>query len=255
MKLITYNINGIRAAAKKGLIDWVEAEDPDIICFQEIKALEEQMPMEEMAELGYQGYVHSAEKKGYSGVATFAKKKAKLIEATTGMPDYDSEGRILRTDFGAWTLLNCYFPSGSSGEERHAFKMKYLEDFGQWVKALLKERKKLIVVGDYNIVHLDHDIHNPQRKDKPSGFRPEEREWMNQWFEEDFVDAFRYLHPDVTDNFSWWSYRMGARKRNKGWRIDYISISKNLKSKIEASGQLHDAVHSDHCPVYVEIKI
>jgi len=253
MKIITYNINGIRAAIKKDLLGWLKEADPDIICFQEIKAELEQIPMEDFEALGYHGYVHSAQKKGYSGVATFSKKKASKVISESGMKAYDDEGRILRTDYGATTLLNCYFPSGSSGEERHAFKIQFLEDFRKHIDALIKERKKIIVVGDYNVVHLDKDIHNPTRRDKPSGFRPEEREWMNEWFEGDFKDAFRLIHPEEEDQFSWWSYRMGARKRNKGWRIDYISVSKPLAKKVKDAKIMHEAVHSDHAPVWVEL--
>lgn len=255
MKLISYNINGIRAAIGKGLLEWLAKEDPDIVCFQEIKALQEQMPIEDIEALGYHLYVHSAEKKGYSGVATFSKKKADLVSDKTGMKDYDMEGRILRTDYKDLTLLNCYFPSGSSGDVRHAFKMKFLNDFRPWVEKLMKKRKKVIIVGDYNVVHLDLDIHNPERKDKPSGFKPEERAWMNDWFEGPFKDAFRIVHPEKSGEFSWWSYRTGARKRNKGWRIDYISVSNNLESKVKDAKHLHDAVHSDHAPVFAEIKI
>lgn len=253
--IISYNVNGIRAALKKEFIPWLKKENPDVLCLQEIKAEKEQIPLELFEELGYHAEILSAEKKGYSGVATFSKQKPDSVKLKTGMKAYDSEGRILQTDFEDWCLLNCYFPSGSSGEERHEFKMQFLNDFGMYVKKILKKKKKLIVVGDYNVVRLDHDIHNPTRKDKPSGFRPEERAWLNEWFEKDFGDAFRMLHPDEENNFSWWSYRMGARKRNKGWRIDYISLSNEIKTGIKASGQLHEAVHSDHCPVFVKLDL
>ena len=255
MKIVSYNINGIRAALNKGLLDWVAKESPDILCFQEIKAFEEQIPMDKFEELGYTGYVHSAEKKGYSGVATFSKKKAKLVNKESGMKAYDSEGRILRTDFGSLSLLNCYFPSGSSGEDRHAFKMKYLNDFGPWIKKLLSERKRVIVLGDYNVVHLDIDIHNPTRKDKPSGFRPEERAWMDDWFAGDFKDAFRIINNDLPDQYSWWSYRSGARKKNKGWRIDYISVSNSLSKKVKDARHAYEAEHSDHVPVIAELDL
>lgn len=255
MKIITYNINGIRAAIKKGLFEWLKSEDPDVICFQEIKANLDQIPVAEIEDMGYHLQVHSAEKKGYSGVATLSKKKPSLVASDTGMKAYDAEGRILRTDFGKTTILNCYFPSGSSGDERHGFKMQFLNDFRPWVSELLKTRDQIIVVGDYNIVHLDKDIHNPTRRDKPSGFKPEERAWMDEWFGSDFKDAFRTLYPDKEDDFSWWSYRMGSRKRNKGWRIDYISVTNKLQKKVLKSGHLHDAVHSDHAPVFAEIKI
>ena len=228
MKVISYNVNGIRAAIKKGLIDFVKREDPDIICLQESKAQPEQVPEEIFGDLGYHAAWHSAEKKGYSGVVTYSKKKPNKIVCGMENDKYDLEGRVLRTDFGAMTLLNCYFPSGSSGDERQAYKMDFLYDFGPWVSDLLKERKKLIILGDYNIVRLDIDIHNPTRKDFPPGFKPEERKWLKEWFENDFADAFRVVHPEKENDFSWWSYRAGARKKNKGWRIDYISVTKNL---------------------------
>lgn len=253
MKLVTYNVNGIRAAQKKGLFDWIIEHDLDIVCIQETKSQPEQVDLTQLHEAGYHDYWHSAVKKGYSGVLTLSKQAA--TSTTEGMSNekYDIEGRVLRTDFEHFTLLNCYFPSGSSGDERHAFKVDFLTDFRPYVNALLKERKELIIVGDYNVVRLDYDIHNPKRKDKPSGFRPEERAWLNEWFDTDFKDAFREFTPDKEDEFSWWSYRMGARKRNKGWRIDYISVSNALAEHLTASRMMQEAVHSDHCPVLVEL--
>jgi len=241
-------VNGIRAALK------IKKEKPDIFCVQESKSQEDQVDHSIFEKLGYHAYWHSAEKKGYSGVITFSKVQADKVLAGMKKKKYDDEGRVLRTDFGDWTLLNCYFPSGSSGDLRHAFKMDFLHDFRPWVKKLRKKRPNLIILGDYNVVHEDQDIHNPSRKDKPSGFRPEEREWLSKWFKKDFTDAFRYLHPEKQE-FSWWSYRSGARKNNKGWRIDYISVSKKLENKIIAAGHHHKAVHSDHCPVYLEIDL
>lgn len=254
MKIISYNVNGIRAALKKDLLKWVKKEKPDVFCVQESKSQEDQVDASIFESLGYHAYWHSAEKKGYSGVITYSKEVADKVVPGTKMKKYDSEGRVLRTDFGDWTLLNCYFPSGSSGETRHEYKMEFLHDFGPWVKKLLKKRPKLIILGDYNVVHEDIDIHNPTRKDNPSGFKPEEREWLAKWFKKDFTDAFRYLHPEKQE-FSWWSYRAGARKNNKGWRIDYISVSKSIEKKIEKAGHYHKAVHSDHCPVYLEIDL
>jgi len=255
MKIISYNVNGIRAAIKKDLLNWVKTEDPDIFCVQESKSQEDQVDSALFEDLGYQASWFSAEKKGYSGVITFSKKKPKKVVAGIGQEKYDLEGRVLRTDFGPISVLNCYFPSGSSGEERHAYKVDFLNDFYPWVKELKKTRKKLIILGDYNIVRLDIDIHNPKRKDKPSGFRPEEREWLKEWFDKDFKDAFRVMHPEKENDFSWWSYRSGARKNNKGWRIDYISVSNNLAKKVVAARHGKEAVHSDHAPVIVEIDI
>jgi len=253
MKLISYNVNGLRAALKKDLLEWIKKEDPDLFCIQESKSQVEQVPAEIFENLGYHAYWHSAEKKGYSGVVTYSKRKASKVVEGMGMGKYDLEGRVLRTDYKDLTLVNLYLPSSSSGEERHKFKMEFLDDFGVWAKKLLKKRKQLIIVGDYNIVRLDIDIHNPTRKDKPPGFRPEERAWLQNWFDKDFVDAYRVLHPDQTDEYSWWSYRAGARKNNKGWRIDYISVSPKLENNITAVRHGHEAMHSDHAPIIMEM--
>lgn len=252
MKVISYNVNGLRAALKKDLLVWLKAENPDVICFQETKSHPEQIDHELFAELGYgYHYWHSAVKKGYSGVATYSKVAADNSIVGMSMEKYDNEGRVIATTYGDITILNCYFPSGSSGEERHEFKMEFLHDFGAWFKNQKKKFKDVIVLGDYNVVHGELDIHNPQRKDKPSGFRPEERAWMDEWFKKGMHDAFRVKYPD-TQEFSWWSYRSGARKNNKGWRIDYISISDGIKDRLKDCKQLGDAIHSDHCPVACE---
>ncbi len=253
MKIISYNLNGIRAALKKDLIDWVKKENPDIFCVQETKSQEEQVPPEIFGDLGYHAYWHSAEKKGYSGVLTYTKEKAKKVVVGMGMEKYDIEGRVLRTDFDDFTLVNLYLPSSTSGAERHDYKMEFLSDFDSWTKTLLKKQKKVIILGDYNIVRLDIDIHNPTRKDKPPGFRPEERAWLQKWFDKDFTDAYRHLHPDKEDEYSWWSYRSGARKNNKGWRIDYISVTPNLAERIKSVRHGHEVTHSDHVAVVMEL--
>ncbi len=253
MKIISYNVNGIRAALKKGLLDWVKKEDPDVFCVQETKSQEDQVPPKLFEDLGYHGYWHSAEKKGYSGVLTYAKQKAEKVVVGMGMDKYDIEGRVLRTDFDDFTLVNLYLPSSTSGTERHEYKMAFLNDFESWTRKLLKKQKKVIIVGDYNIVRLDIDIHNPTRKDKPPGFRPEERSWLQNWFENIFTDAYRHLHPDKEDEYSWWSYRSGARKNNKGWRIDYISVTPNLAERIKAVRHGHEVIHSDHAAVVMEL--
>ena len=253
--IVSYNINGIRAALKKGLVDWLKAGDIDILCVQETKAMPEQVKERMLfEELGYQQYWFSAEKKGYSGVAIFSRIKPSQITTGCGIPAYDQEGRIIRADFGDWTLLNCYFPSGTSGELRQAFKMGFLDDFKQWVNELRKERPKLIIVGDYNIAHQEIDIHDPVRNKKNSGFLPEERAWMTDWFNDGFTDAFRHLNPEKIE-YSWWSYRAQARARNKGWRIDYQSVSDNMKDQLLQAYQMTDAVHSDHCPVLLKIQL
>ncbi len=251
-RIISYNINGIRAGIKKGLLEWMKEEDFDIVCFQETKAQPEQIDTGAFETMGYHHYWHSAEKKGYSGVGTLSKREPDDVILGCGIEKYDREGRIIRTDFDDVTLLNCYFPSGTSGDERQGFKMEFLADFFRWIKELKAERPKLIIVGDYNIAHTEIDIHNPKGNKNNSGFLPEEREWMTKWFSSGFTDAYRHLNPEKVE-YSWWSYRAGARKNNKGWRIDYQSVSNPLKDKLQKAGQLNEAVHSDHCPVFVEI--
>ncbi len=253
--IVSYNVNGIRAALKKGLLDWVKANDIDIFCVQETKAHPEQVKEAEAFEaLGYEQHWHSAEKKGYSGVATFSRIEPDDVVVGCGIEKYDQEGRILRTDYGDWSVLNCYFPSGTTGDVRQAFKMEFLDDFHRWIKELRRERPKLIIVGDYNIAHTEIDIHDPVRNKNNSGFLPEEREWMSQWFDNGFVDAFRFLNPDKVE-YSWWTFRARAREKNKGWRIDYQSVTDNLKDKLMEAYQMTDVVHSDHCPVYLKIAL
>jgi exodeoxyribonuclease-3 len=253
--IVSYNVNGIRAALRKGLLDWLQSEQIDILCIQETKATPEQVK-ERVAfeDIGYHQYWHSAEKKGYSGVAVFSRQMPDQVMEGCGIPHIDREGRIIRADYGEWTLLNCYFPSGTSGDERQAFKMDFLADFQKWIDELKKERPKLIIVGDYNIAHTEIDIHDPVRNKKNSGFLPEERAWLSAWFDNGFTDAFRTLHPDKVE-YSWWSYRANARANNKGWRIDYQSVSDNLKTQLLEAYQMTDVHHSDHCPVWLKIAL
>lgn len=252
--IVSYNVNGIRAAQKKGFFEWMKKHGFDILCLQETKAHKEQVETAVLDHLGYHHHWHSAEKKGYSSVATFSKNAPDNVVVGCGIEKYDREGRILRTDFGDMTLLNCYFPSGTSGEERQTFKYGFLDDFFEWAHELKKERPNLIIVGDYNIAHTENDIHNPKGNKKNSGFLPEEREWMTKWFESGFTDAFRQVNPEKIE-YSWWSYRANARANNKGWRIDYQSVSDNLKDKVLEVRHMNEAVHSDHCGVYMKIDL
>ncbi len=215
MQLLSYNVNGIRAAIKNGLVDWLADQDIDILCFQEVKAQPEQVDLSGFEALGYQvvGW-HAAEKKGYSGVAILSKIAPDRVVDGCGLSVYDCEGRVLRADFGEITLLNCYFPSGTSGELRQGVKMRFLQDFHEYIKELRQERPHLIICGDYNIAHTENDIHDPVRNKNTTGFLPEERAWMTQWLADGFTDAFRYLNPDLTE-YSWWSYRAGARAKTK----------------------------------------
>ena len=255
MKIVSYNVNGIRAALRKGLVDWLATQDFDIVGLQETKALREQVDeasRQGLRDLGYTLHWHSAERKGYSGVATLSRPP--VLHRVNGceLPHVDCEGRVLRTDYADFTLLNCYFPNGGANEGRHTYKQDFLRDFLLYTRQLRRQQPRLVVIGDYNIAHTELDIHNPKANQKSSGFLPEERAWMDRWFADGFVDPFRLLHPDARE-YSWWSFRGGARANNKGWRIDYTSVTENLRDRVVGAGHLRDAVHSDHCPVVLEL--
>ena len=254
LKIFSYNVNGIRAALKKGFFEWLKNAGPDIIGIQETKASREQIDSGIFEELGYHQYWHSAVKKGYSGVALFSKQEPDQVITGIGMPKYDVEGRLIRADFGEITLITSYFPSGSSGDVRQAFKMEWLDEFYMYIKKLKTERSDLIICGDINICHKPIDINHPERHKKSSGFLPEERAWMDRFIEMGFVDTFRVFNKEA-GQYSWWSYRANSRAKNLGWRIDYFLITGNLKKQL-ISAEIHkDAVHSDHCPVSIDIKI
>ncbi|MEX1001947.1 MAG: exodeoxyribonuclease III [Crocinitomicaceae bacterium] len=251
-KIISYNVNGIRAALKKDWLQWLSSVDPDIVCIQETKAHQDQLDLGVFEELGYKTYWHSAEKKGYSSVALFSKVEPLNIVYGCGIEKYDREGRILRADYKDFSVLSCYFPSGTTGDERQAFKMQFLDDFYDYINELKKEYPNLLIAGDVNICHTAIDIHNPQRNKDTSGFKPEERDWVSKFLDAGFIDTFRHLNKEP-HQYTWWSYRSGARKKNLGWRIDYHFISESLENKLKRSAILSDAVHSDHCPILVEL--
>ncbi|MBR9833397.1 exodeoxyribonuclease III [bacterium] len=251
-RIISYNVNGIRAAMKKGLVEWMQAAQPDILCLQETKAQKDQVEMDQIEELGYETYWFSAEKKGYSGVAIFTKETPLHVEYGMGVEKYDFEGRVIRADYNGYSVLCVYMPSGSSGDERQAFKMEWLADFQEYINELKKTIPDLIICGDYNICHTAIDIHNPTRNANTSGFLPEEREWVTQFIDSGFIDSFRVFNKEP-HNYSWWTYRAGARGKNLGWRIDYHMVSNSLSEKLTRAAILPEAKHSDHCPVLVEI--
>jgi len=252
MKILSYNVNGIRAAITKGFLDWLQAANPDVICLQEIKATQDQIPVLEITAAGYPfQYYFSAEKKGYSGVAILCKTEPMQIVFGTGIEHMDKEGRNVRVDFDDVSVMSLYLPSGTN-IDRLGHKFQYMADFQNYINELKKEVPNLIICGDYNICHQAIDIHDPIRNAKVSGFLPEEREWLDTFMKNGFLDSFRMLNPEP-HHYSWWSYRANARNNNKGWRIDYNLIAENMKDRVKRAYILPDAKHSDHCPVAIEI--
>jgi len=252
LKILSYNVNGIRAALNKGFAEWLEAAAPDVLCLQETKAMKEQVDAAVFDALGYQHHWHSAQKKGYSGVAILTKTKPLHIEEGTGIDHMDFEGRVIRADFEKVSVISLYLPSGTN-LDRLEYKFQFMDDFQNYIDTLKKKYPRLVICGDYNICHRAIDIHDPIRNKKVSGFLPEEREWIDGFINSGFVDSFRHLNPDP-HQYSWWSYRANARNNNKGWRIDYNLVSENLKNNINRSYLLPDAKYSDHCPVGVELE-
>ena len=252
MKILSYNVNGIRAALNKGFADWLIAADPDVLCLQETKALEEQVNTALFDQLGYQHFWHSAQKKGYSGVAILTKTNPLNVQEGTGIQHMDFEGRVIRADYKNVSVISLYLPSGTN-LNRLEHKFKFMDDFQVYIDTLKKDYPRLVICGDYNICHRAIDIHDPVRNKNVSGFLPEERKWIDTFINNGFVDSFRYLNPEP-HQYSWWSYRANSRKNNKGWRIDYNLVSENLKNKIKRAYLLPEAKHSDHCPVGVELE-
>ncbi|MEN8124425.1 MAG: exodeoxyribonuclease III [Bacteroidota bacterium] len=253
MKIISYNVNGIRAAIKKGFLDWLQAANPDVICIQETKAHKEQLDLNLFEQAGYPfNYWFSAEKRGYSGVSIFSKIKPNHIVYGTGIDSMDFEGRNLRLDFEDISVMSLYLPSGTN-DARLDFKLNYMAEFQDYINHLKKEIPNLLICGDYNICHEAIDIHNPVSNKNTSGFLPVERKWIDNFIKSGFIDTFRHFNNEP-HNYSWWSYRANARNNNKGWRIDYCMANEPLKNKLKRAFILPEAKHSDHCPIGVEFK-
>lgn len=253
MRIISYNVNGIRAALNKGFLNWLQAADPDIICLQEIKATPEQIPLADFEAAGYPfHYWYPAQKKGYSGVAILSKTKPDYVQYGTGIEHMDFEGRNLRADFGDVSVMSFYMPSGTNAI-RIPHKFMYMADFAHYIDQLRKERPNLILCGDYNICHEAIDIHDPKRNAKVSGFLPEERAWLDGFMKTGFIDTFRHFNKEP-HHYTWWSNFGNARANNKGWRIDYALVSDPLEKRITRAAILPEAKHSDHCPVLLELK-
>lgn len=253
MKLISYNVNGIRSAINKGFVDWLKKENPDIIGLQEIKAQEKDINPAIFEDLGYELYWFPAVKKGYSGVAIFTKVKPQSVKYGMGLSKYDDEGRLIQLDFEDFSFLSSYFPSGTTGDVRQDFKYEFLDDIYGYMQDLRRERPKLILSGDYNICHKPIDIHNPVSNKNSSGFLPEERAWMDKFTGSGFIDTFRHFNQDP-HQYTWWSFRANSRAKNLGWRIDYHMATQEMQNKLKSAVILPDIIHSDHCPIGLEIE-
>ncbi len=255
MRIISYNVNGIRAAVKKGFIDWLRTDPADIICLQETKATKDDVNVREIEALGFEHYWFSAQKKGYSGVAVLTRIRPDNVVYGSGHKESDAEGRVIQLDFGSTRLINAYFPSGTSGDERQQFKYKWLGELHNYLNKQRKKYPDIILVGDYNIAHNEIDIHDPKGNKNSSGFLPEERDWLTGFLQSGWIDTFREFHKEP-HRYSWWSQRFpSVRLNNKGWRIDYITVTEPLRAKLKDADIFPDVKHSDHCPIYLELEL
>ncbi len=253
MKIITLNLNGIRSAARKGFLEWLQQQHADVICVQELKAQAADMTEELLAPAGYYGHFHYAEKKGYSGVGIYSKSAPDLVAAGFGVKEFDAEGRYLRADFGSLSVISLYLPSGSSGEHRQASKFRFLDAFLPHLKKLRKGGREVVLCGDWNIAHREIDLKNWKGNLKNSGFLPEERAWMTRLFDEiEWIDVYRRLHPEATDeSYTWWSNRGQARAKNVGWRIDYQIATPGMADRAKVAEIYKGAWFSDHAPLTI----
>lgn len=247
MEIISWNVNGIRAAESKGLYKWMRSEDPDILCLQETKAYPEVLTKKFVEPEGYYSYFASAQKKGYSGVVTYSKTKP-LDVRFMGIEEFDSEGRYIETEFPDFILINTYFPNSQKEGKRIDYKLRFCNAIQERMTILRDAGKKVILCGDYNVAHKEIDLTNPKTNTKNPGFLPEERAWMDGFIAAGFIDIFRFFEPGP-GHYTWWSYRFSARDRNIGWRIDYFGITENLLDDIQNCEILSDVMGSDHCPI------
>ncbi len=254
MRILSWNVNGIRANAKKGFFEWMQKEDADIVCLQETKAEPVQLTEEFIKPKGYSSFWSSAEKKGYSGVAIYSKKEPKSVIVGLGIKEFDNEGRTLMADYGDFVLFNIYFPNGGSGNKRVPFKMSFYDAFLKKVEALRKSGRKVIVTGDVNTAHTEIDLARPKENAKYTGFLPEEREWVTKFLQCGYVDTFRHFQKEP-GHYTWWDYKTAARARDVGWRIDYFFISENLLPQLKSAFILKEVMGSDHCPVGIEVNL
>jgi exodeoxyribonuclease-3 len=255
MRILCWNVNGIRAAEKKGFLDWLEKESPDILCLQETKASPDQLSEALKAPKGYHVYFASSTvKKGYSGVAVYTKQKPKKVTEGLGIKKFDQEGRLLQLDFGKFVLFNAYYPNGGRECKRVPFKMEFYDAFLKQMEKLRKAGKKVVSTGDYNTAHKEIDLARPKENQKSTGFLPEERAWMDKYVGKGYIDTFRHFC-DEPEHYTYWDYFTKARERNVGWRIDYFFITPNLLSKLKSAFILSDIYGSDHCPLGIELAV
>ena len=253
MRLLSWNVNGIRAILKKDFLTWVKKEDPDILCLQETKCDTADLPPDVLNLKDYKTFWSCGEKKGYSGVSVFSKKEPLSVKEGLGVKEFDKEGRTLMLEYPDFILFNIYFPNGSSGNKRVPFKMGFYDAFLKVANKLKKSGKKLIITGDVNTAHTEIDLARPKENQKNTGFLPEEREWVTKFISNGYVDTFRHFSKDP-HHYTWWDYKTGARARNIGWRIDYFFVSENLLPSVKKAFILKDVMGSDHCPVGIELK-
>tara|TARA_A100001015_G_scaffold262384_1_gene308570 strand:- start:1904 stop:2671 length:768 start_codon:yes stop_codon:yes gene_type:complete len=252
MKIISWNVNGIRACYKKGFGDFIQNEQPDVLFLQETKVAEADLPDELRDPFGYQSVWHSAERKGYSGVALLTKLKPTNVISGFGIPEFDIEGRVIQAEFNDLLVLGVYFPNGQQGDERLDYKLRFYDALFAYCDEMREMGKKVIVCGDFNTAHTPIDLARPKENESISGFMPIEREWVSEIIRRQYTDVFRAQHP-TTEKYSWWSYRAGAREKNVGWRIDYFMVSNDIKNQVEDSFILNNVMGSDHCPVGITL--
>jgi exodeoxyribonuclease-3 len=253
MRIYSWNVNGLRAIAQKNFFEWIREENPDILCIQETKLQENQLKDELKNIEGYFSYFSFADKKGYSGVATYTKIQPNEVKYGIGIEEFDKEGRIVITEFNEFTLLNIYFPNGQMSDERLDYKLRFYDAILDYCNSEVKNGKRLIICGDYNTAHREIDLKNPKANEKYSGFLPIERAWIDKFIENGYIDTFRYFYPEKVE-YTWWSYKFKAREKNIGWRIDYHFVSKNFIDKVKDVKILTDVMGSDHCPIMIEVE-
>ncbi len=257
LKLMSWNVNGLRAAIKKGFFETLKQMDADIIGLQETKLQEHQITDEMRRADGYEAYwSHATVKKGYSGVAVYTRRTPERVNYDLGTPAYDQEGRIIELDFGSFIFFNVYFPNGQMSDERLQYKLDFYRDFFAYADQYKNSGRSLVVTGDFNTAHNEIDLKNPKANEKYSGFLRVERDWLDRIVENGYVDAFRHFHPDV-EKYSWWSYRFKAREKNVGWRIDYFFVTRDLidDGRIKEAFIDNDIYGSDHCPVGIAVAV